>query len=85
MYIRMYVRINVCMFMLAKQTNAQGDRPGITRNIQEIKLDKGIVLLDCPGVVFDVGEASTADAVLRNCIPIDKVFTCISICVYVCV
>jgi len=42
-----------------------GAVPGVTRNMQEIQLDKHIKLLDCPGVVLD--RTSTTDSVaLKN-------------------
>ncbi|VVC35927.1 GTP binding domain,P-loop containing nucleoside triphosphate hydrolase,GTP-binding protein, orthogonal [Cinara cedri] len=42
-----------------------GAIPGVTRNMQEIQLDKHIKLLDCPGVVLD--KTSTTNSVaLKN-------------------
>ena len=54
-----------------------GDRPGVTRCLQELKLDKGVTLLDTPGVVFDTdGNAGAIGAsVMRNSIAIDKVIS----------
>eukprot|EP01024_Parvocaulis_polyphysoides_P008549 TRINITY_DN12541_c0_g1_i2.p1 TRINITY_DN12541_c0_g1~~TRINITY_DN12541_c0_g1_i2.p1 ORF type:complete len:580 (-),score=92.77 TRINITY_DN12541_c0_g1_i2:322-2061(-) len=51
----------------AKATNV-GNKPGVTRNIQEVQLDKNVTLLDSPGIVFQDG----AGAVLRNAVAIDK-------------
>eukprot|EP01023_Acetabularia_acetabulum_P068243 TRINITY_DN9626_c0_g1_i2.p1 TRINITY_DN9626_c0_g1~~TRINITY_DN9626_c0_g1_i2.p1 ORF type:complete len:520 (-),score=109.44 TRINITY_DN9626_c0_g1_i2:269-1615(-) len=45
-----------------------GNKPGVTRNIQEVQLDKNVQLLDSPGIVFQDG----AGAVLRNAVAIDK-------------
>jgi nuclear GTP-binding protein len=42
-----------------------GNQPGVTKNIQEISLDKQVTLLDSPGVVFsEVGEDGQAAAAL---------------------
>jgi len=50
-----------------------GNQPGITKNIQEINLDKQVTLLDSPGVVFqEVGEDGQAAAALRNCVKIEN-------------
>jgi nuclear GTP-binding protein len=49
-----------------------GNQPGVTKNIQEISLDKQVTLLDSPGVVFsEVGEDGQAAAALRNCIKVE--------------
>eukprot|EP01025_Chloroclados_australasicus_P052547 TRINITY_DN6129_c0_g2_i1.p2 TRINITY_DN6129_c0_g2~~TRINITY_DN6129_c0_g2_i1.p2 ORF type:complete len:466 (+),score=68.64 TRINITY_DN6129_c0_g2_i1:94-1491(+) len=45
-----------------------GNKPGVTRNVQEIELDKHVTLLDSPGIVFQDG----AGAVLRNAVAIDR-------------
>ena len=37
---------------------ATGNTPGITKTMQEIQLDKNIVLLDSPGVVLSTKEQS---------------------------
>lgn len=53
--------------------------PGKTRVVQEVALDKGVKVLDCPGIVFDPGENEAhlsaeerrkkrAEIVLRNCV-----------------
>ena len=50
-----------------------GNQPGVTKNIQEVNLDKQVTLLDSPGVVFsDVGEDGQAAAALRNCVKIEN-------------
>lgn len=50
-----------------------GNQPGVTKNIQQINLDKQVTLLDSPGVVFqDVGEDGQAAAALRNCVKIES-------------
>lgn len=50
-----------------------GNQPGVTKNIQEVNLDKQVTLLDSPGVVFqEVGEDGQAAAALRNCIKIEN-------------
>ena len=46
-----------------------GSTPGITRNIQEISLDRNIKLIDSPGIVFGSG----IDSVLRNTVKLDHV------------
>lgn len=47
-----------------------GATPGVTTSAQEVRLDKNISLIDCPGIVF---SDSNADAlVLRNCIKIEQ-------------
>lgn len=49
-----------------------GNQPGVTKNIQEISLDKQVTLLDSPGVVFsEVGEDGQAAAALRNCVKVE--------------
>eukprot|EP00173_Palmaria_palmata_P003530 Plantae.Rhodophyta-Palmaria_palmata.ctg3715.p1 GENE.Plantae.Rhodophyta-Palmaria_palmata.ctg3715~~Plantae.Rhodophyta-Palmaria_palmata.ctg3715.p1 ORF type:complete len:406 (-),score=103.46 Plantae.Rhodophyta-Palmaria_palmata.ctg3715:57-1217(-) len=55
-----------------KRTRAvsTGAMPGVTRNAQEIHLDKNIRLIDCPGIVFSDQNANAL--VLRNCIKIDQ-------------
>ena len=62
-----------------KRTRACGvaAMPGKTRVVQEVVLDKGVKILDCPGVVLEDssiargGEEGTrkgAEIMLRNCI-----------------
>jgi len=50
-----------------------GATPGLTKNVQEVHLDSNIKLLDCPGIIFDPGLISEADAALRNCIKIEQI------------
>lgn len=52
---------------------AVGARPGFTRTMQEIKLDKDVVLLDCPGIVFSNTDDTSADMVLRNAVEMEKI------------
>ncbi|CAG8551323.1 2151_t:CDS:2 [Diversispora eburnea] len=44
-----------------------GATPGLTKSIQEIRLDKNVKLLDCPGIIFnkDKGDKN-AEILLRN-------------------
>lgn len=51
----------------------EGARPGFTRTVQEIKLDKDVILLDCPGIVFSNTEENSADIVLRNAVEMEKI------------
>lgn len=55
-----------------KRTRAvcAGATPGVTRNAQEVHLDKNIRLIDCPGIVFSNNQKDAL--VLRNCIKIDQ-------------
>eukprot|EP00178_Gracilaria_changii_P004385 TRINITY_DN1694_c0_g1_i1.p1 TRINITY_DN1694_c0_g1~~TRINITY_DN1694_c0_g1_i1.p1 ORF type:complete len:524 (-),score=83.73 TRINITY_DN1694_c0_g1_i1:1438-3009(-) len=53
-----------------------GATPGLTRNAQEVHLDKNIRLIDCPGIVFSVNQADAL--VLRNCIKIEQLHDPIS-------
>eukprot|EP00736_Rhodelphis_marinus_P002799 Rmarinus@m.27103 len=47
-----------------------GATPGLTKTTQEVKLDKLIKLMDCPGIVFSKGEGP--DHALRNCLKVEK-------------
>lgn len=49
-----------------------GSVPGLTRCMQEIKLDKHIKLLDSPGIVMSKDEDS-ASLALKNCIRVGLV------------
>ncbi|GAB6021291.1 Guanine nucleotide-binding protein-like 3 [Chamberlinius hualienensis] len=49
-----------------------GSVPGITRSMQEVQLDKHIILLDSPGVVFAQKGVDAAGAALRNTVKIDN-------------
>lgn len=48
-----------------------GAKPGYTTSMQEVKLDRDINLLDCPGIVFSENDL-TSDVILRNSISIEK-------------
>ncbi|CAF3617670.1 unnamed protein product, partial [Rotaria sp. Silwood2] len=52
-----------------KRTQAceTGSMPGITKQMQTVKLDKLIKLFDSPGIVMSK-ETSPASLILRNCI-----------------
>jgi len=52
---------------------AVGAMPGLTKMMQEVHLDSNIKLLDCPGIIFDPGLISEADAALRNCIKVEQI------------
>ena len=56
--------------------------PGKTRVVQEVVLDKGVKIVDCPGVVLedigregddDEGKKRRAEVMLRNCIKPESV------------
>lgn len=46
--------------------------PGKTKHFQTINLSKGIVLCDCPGLVFPNISSSRAELVLNGILPIDQ-------------
>ncbi|KAL0231304.1 hypothetical protein GEMRC1_010708 [Eukaryota sp. GEM-RC1] len=48
-----------------------GNTPGLTRNVQEIMLDKKLILVDSPGVIFATA-GHPSDLVLRNTVKIEK-------------
>lgn len=52
-----------------------GATPGVTTSSQEIHLDRNIKLLDCPGIVFSAGGASSddGDLFLRNCLKVEQI------------
>jgi ribosome biogenesis GTPase A len=50
-----------------------GDRPGVTKHLQAVQLDKGITLLDSPGVV--VGSAADGVTSEAGCNGVAQ-FTC---------
>lgn len=63
--------------------------PGHTRVVQEVALDKGVKILDCPGIVFDpAGEEpgmaeeerrrKRGEVILRNCVKAELVEDVIS-------
>lgn len=41
----------------------------LSRNMQEVQLDKHVKLLDSPGIVMDVGTSDTS-IILRNCVKV---------------
>ncbi|XP_074644621.1 guanine nucleotide-binding protein-like 3 homolog [Tubulanus polymorphus] len=47
-----------------------GATPGVTKQVQEVQLDKHIKLLDSPGVVMVTGTSDTS-IILRNCVKIE--------------
>ncbi|CAK9321980.1 unnamed protein product [Citrullus colocynthis] len=49
-----------------------GARPGLTRSMQEVHLDKNVKLLDCPGVVMLRTKENEPSIALRNCKRIEK-------------
>ena len=49
---------------------ATGNTPGVTKSMQEIQLDKNIVLIDSPGVVLTTTE-QTDSLVLRSAIRVE--------------
>jgi len=53
-----------------------GARPGVTRSLAEVSLDKDITLVDCPGIIFAT-DMSESDAALRNCINFQQIENCI--------
>lgn len=57
-----------------KRSRAVGvsPRPGFTTSMQEVVLDRNVRLIDSPGVVFDDGENTNSDALLRNCLDADS-------------
>ena len=46
--------------------------PGFTKEVQEVSLDSGLKILDCPGVVFEGGDEGP-EKVLRNSLRIEQV------------
>lgn len=50
-----------------------GNTPGMTRNIQEVHLDRQVTLLDSPGIVFsESGADGVAAAALRNALKVES-------------
>jgi nuclear GTP-binding protein len=50
-----------------------GNTPGMTRNIQEVHLDRQVTLLDSPGIVFsESGADGMAAAALRNALKVES-------------
>jgi len=48
-----------------------GNMPGVTKKMQEINLDKNIVLLDSPGVVLSTNDQSDS-LILRQAIKVEE-------------
>lgn len=46
--------------------------PGFTKEVQEVVLDKGLKILDCPGVVLESGRGGP-EQVLRNAIRVEQI------------
>lgn len=51
---------------------ATGNTPGVTKAMQEIQLDKDIVLLDSPGVVL-ANEQQTDSLLLRSAVRVEDI------------
>ncbi|CAH1783426.1 unnamed protein product [Owenia fusiformis] len=49
-----------------------GAMPGVTKQMQEIQLDKHVKLLDSPGIVMATGD-SNSSVILRNCVKVETV------------
>lgn len=62
------------------KTCKTSSKPGSTDHKQQIRLDKHVILIDSPGVVFDRPETEdeTSLLVLRNCLDLDKITDVIS-------
>ncbi|XP_064400040.1 guanine nucleotide-binding protein-like 3 homolog [Halichondria panicea] len=50
-----------------------GATPGVTKNLQEIQLDKHVKLIDSPGIVVAAKSMDTASMLLRNCIKVEAI------------
>lgn len=48
-----------------------GNQPGVTKKMQEISLDKNIVLIDSPGVILSTNEQSDS-LILRSAIKVEE-------------
>jgi len=49
-----------------------GSTPGVTKEMQEIKIDKNVKLLDSPGIVMASGQTD-AQLILRNCMRVESI------------
>uniref|UniRef100_A0A7S1KT83 CP-type G domain-containing protein n=1 Tax=Percolomonas cosmopolitus TaxID=63605 RepID=A0A7S1KT83_9EUKA len=49
-----------------------GAKPGYTTSMQQVKLDRDISLLDCPGIVFSENDL-TSEVILRNSVSVEKI------------
>ena len=56
--------------MKRSKAAATGNTPGVTKQMQEILLDKNIMLLDSPGVVLTTNEQSDS-LILRSAIRVE--------------
>lgn len=54
-----------------KKTCGVGACPGVTKDVQEVQLDKHIKLLDSPGVIIS-STGDQASLILRNCIRLES-------------
>ena len=54
-----------------QRSAAVGNTPGVTKTMQEIQLDKNIILLDSPGVVLST-QAQTDSLILRQAIKVEE-------------
>ncbi len=57
--------------MKRSKAAATGNQPGVTKAMQEIQLDKNIVLLDSPGVILST-EDQTNSLILRQAIKVEE-------------
>lgn len=55
-----------------------GGRAGVTKEMQEVKLDAKVTLIDSPGVVFE-GASEDPSVVLRNVIRVENVINPVSV------
>jgi len=53
--------------------------PGFTQNLQEVKLDKNIFLIDSPGVILNEGD-DDASLVLKNCVKLQDIDSIETVC-----
>lgn len=51
---------------------ATGNTPGVTKSMQEIQIDKNIILLDSPGVVLSTKEQSDS-LILRQAVKVEDI------------
>ena len=54
------------------RATATGNMPGITKQMQEVQLDKNIVLLDSPGVVLSTTEQADS-LILRSAVRVEDI------------
>lgn len=53
------------------KATATGNQPGVTKKMQEVHLDKNIVLIDSPGVVLSTND-QTDSLILRQAIKVEE-------------